>query len=155
MPPHCMRARHYFSRENTICRLLTFRASEISFNGPKCFFPMKSHEIPFNSSVSCYLAIYSHTFWTPDGTSTKGFDPGFSIAFFTAVAVVVRGVTQRLCILCRKRTSARDLGSNMGAIFQRCGDVAKRLLGHSVVFWYPIHFDKTEERYIAKETNRQ
>ena len=53
-----------------------------------------SHEIPFNSSVSCYLAIYSHTFWTPNGTSTKGFDPGFSIAFCTAVAVVVRGVTQ-------------------------------------------------------------
>jgi len=149
MPPHCMRARHYFSRENTICRLLTFRASEISF------------KIPFNSRVSFYLAICGHTFWTPNGTSTKGFDPGFSIEFCTAVAVVVRGVTQiyiaKSCVYYVERGHLRETWAPIWGPYFNAAETLRSDCW--VILWSSdmlfISTTKTEESYIAKETNRQ
>jgi len=157
MPPHCMRARHYFSRENTICRLLTFRASEISFNGPKCF--SLSHEIPVNSTVSFYLAIYRQTFWTPNGTNTKGFDPGFSIEFCAAVAVVVRGVTQMYiakgCVYYVERGHLRETwapiqyGGHISTLWRLCEAIVGSFCG--LVICYSFRQLKPKKGTLQKK----
>ena len=69
---------------------------------------------------------------------------GFSIEFCTAVPVVVTGITaiqkakKVVYIMHVERRHLQEAWApmhkfNMVAIFQRCGDVKKRLCGHSVV----------------------